>query len=66
MTPVQGGNSFILHLNCSEFQRQPGEAFHPYRSLTGSNGAKPDFCVECRCDEVLKYECLGYPLLALG
>ena len=57
----------MLHLNCSEFQRQPGEAFHPYRSLTGSNEAEQDFCVECmsRCDEVQKYEFLGYPLQAL-
>ncbi|XP_065889345.1 chordin-like protein 1 isoform X2 [Dysidea avara] len=46
---TQGHNVYIINLNCSNFEKDTGEVFHPYRQINGSN--QEDHCVECRCDE---------------
>ena len=44
---IQGHN---IYINCSKYENEPGEVFHPYRPINGSN--QVDYCIECRCNEV--------------
>ncbi|XP_065889346.1 chordin-like protein 2 [Dysidea avara] len=45
-------NIYIININCSEFDKQPGKVFHPYRYVDGSKQqVELDYCVECRCDK---------------
>ncbi|XP_065888420.1 chordin-like protein 2 [Dysidea avara] len=43
---TQGHN---IYINCSKYENEPGEVFHPYRPINGSN--QVDYCIECRCNE---------------
>ena len=45
---TQGHNTYIV--NCSMYDKDLGEIFHPYKSINGST--QLDYCIECRCDEV--------------